>query len=137
MKMILNQGRVTTAFLWVSPTVTLRPDWPINPLSEELKMYFTLWLCASSTNTLPSCVIYGETRPLPRSTARHFEPNYKYASGCWRSNGEGWSLTCMASISSVTAMSGFTLAVNCPPLGSLVSTCWILSFFFFPFLSPH
>lgn len=42
----------------------------------------------------------------------------------------------MASIVSLTTMSGFTLAVNCPPPGSLVPSCWFFSFLFFPFRFP-
>lgn len=87
----------------------------------------------------PHCLCVSFTvalRLAPCSTAQHFKPNYKCASRCWHSNGEGSSLTCMASISSLTTMSVFTLAVNCPLLGSLVPTCWILSFLFFPFCLP-
>lgn len=93
-------------------------------------------LCAHVLPVQPHCLCVSFTialRLAPCSTAQHFKPNYKCASRCWHSNGEGRSLTCMASISSLTTMSVFTLAVNCPLLGSLVPTCWILSFLFFPF----
>lgn len=46
------------------------------------------------------------------------------------------SVTCMASIVSLTTMSGFTLAVNCPLLGSLAPSCWILFCLFFPLRLP-
>lgn len=74
-------------------------------------------------------------RPPPCRTARQSEPNYKSAVECQQSNKEG-SLTCMASIVSLTTMSGFTLAVNCPPLGSLAPSCRIFFCLFFSFRLP-
>lgn len=86
--------------------------------------------------TVPSMLSFICHLRLQRHAALLRIPNYKRAIGCWQSNGEGRSLTCMASIVSLTTMSGFTFTVNCPLLGSLSPSCWFLFCLFFPLRLP-
>ena len=146
MRTTLDPCWVTVTFLWVSPTVTFQPDPCPYPLPlKTLQTYFTMWICTHGAAAPPTqhALLLVSFQAVPRlppcSSAPRLEPNYKSAIGCWWSNSEGRSLTCMASIVSLTTMSGFTLAVNCPPppLGSLAPSCRILSCFFLPFLSPR
>lgn len=127
MKLTLDPCWVSATFLSVSPTLPFQT----RPLISFLKN------CAYSATKLSSCVIKASNlraAPLEPTYFRALITNVPAVAG--KSSGEGWSLTCMASIVSLTTMSGFTLAVNCPPPGFLVPSCWIRSFLFFPFRFP-
>lgn len=142
MRRTLDPCWVIMTFLWVSPTVAFQPVLPIYQLPSKVKALLSGCGLTVPLHRLPSMLSFMchlRQRRGHRHAALLRIPSLitKVPSdACWQSNGEGRSLTCMASIVSLTTMSGFTLAVNCPPLGSLAPSCRIPSCLFFPFRLP-
>lgn len=133
---------VTLTFLWVSPAVAFQRAPARSPTRLAADLLYSGDVCLQRRLTAypacSHCVISGSAEARRHAALRRVpEPNYKSGVRSRESNGEGRCLTCMASIASLTTMSGFTLAVNCPPLGSPAPSCRMLSCLFLPFfVSP-